>query len=223
MEHTRAARRSFSHGPLVCGASAHPEAFPRLPNPRRPLQSLDANTLFLASPAPLESLLKKTTETGDIGFFSIGSVRSVNASHGLVPPKIPWHPPAKPEAPRVNVEEGPDLTDDRRSLPSYRESTSEIASLYDSGKSTSGTRSSGSHFHLGYRRSYSMTTCSSTSTWMRQSGQSFGRSCQVYPAHARYNDYSEDPDDAFDVLAAAPGPPPISDNIPALRRADVAD
>ena len=223
MERTRATRRSISHGPLVRSSSVHPEAFPRLPNPRRPLQSLDANMLFLASPAPLESLLKKTTETGDIGFFSIGSIRSLDNFHGQTPPKIPRHTPAKVEAPLVSVAEGADLTDDRRSLPSYRESTSEVASLYDSDKTAFGARSFSSHFHSGYRRSYSMTTCSSTSTWARQGGRPLGRSCRIYPPHARHNDYSEDPDDVFDILAAAPGPLPIPGNISAVRRADVSD
>ena len=223
MERTRATRRSISHGPLVRSSSVDPEPFPRLPNTRRPLQSLDANTLFLVSPAPLESVLKKSTETGDIGFFSIGSVRSVDAFLGPMPRKVPRHPPTNVEAPLVKVAEGTDLTDDRRSLPSYRESTSEIASLYDSDKTTSGTRSFSSHFHSGYRRSYSTTTCSSTSTWMMQSGRPSGRSCRVSPSHARYNDCSEDPDDAFDVLAAAPGPSPIPNNDSAVRRADVSD
>ncbi|RSM13451.1 hypothetical protein CDV31_005871 [Fusarium ambrosium] len=38
---------------------------------RRPYQSLNETSALLRSPGPLESMLKTTTETGDIGIFSI--------------------------------------------------------------------------------------------------------------------------------------------------------
>ncbi|KAI1802369.1 hypothetical protein F4811DRAFT_573053 [Daldinia bambusicola] len=73
MEHHRLPRHSSSHGTLHSsyshGRSTHG------PSPVRPLhkplRSVNENSVLLPSPGALESMLKTTTETGDIGIFSI--------------------------------------------------------------------------------------------------------------------------------------------------------
>ncbi|AEO66018.1 uncharacterized protein THITE_152492 [Thermothielavioides terrestris NRRL 8126] len=123
MENIAATRRAASQGALDRGSSA-----------RAALQSLDGNAVFLASPSPLDGMLRKTTETGDIGPFSFGSVRVPRA---FEPPARPR--PAKPKTTNAgrspNDGIGGDLEDDRRQLPSYRHSTSGSVSLCDSGSS----------------------------------------------------------------------------------------
>ncbi|OTB14287.1 hypothetical protein K445DRAFT_302462 [Daldinia sp. EC12] len=76
MEHHRLPRHSSSHGTLRSsyshGRSTHG------PSPARPLhkplRSVNENSVLLPSPGALESMLKTTTETGDIGIFSIKPV-----------------------------------------------------------------------------------------------------------------------------------------------------
>jgi hypothetical protein len=90
--------------------------------------------------------------------FSIGSIRSASALHNPTPPRqetVPGKPFSAVEADR------PDTTDDRRSLPSYRDSTSESISLYGSDSVASGSRSFSYPSHKSYRRSCSMTSYSS--------------------------------------------------------------
>jgi hypothetical protein len=117
----------------------------------------------------LESILRKTTETGDIGLFSfsIGSARNTSALHNQTRPRqegVTGKGEDESAAARsfsaVDAER-PDTTDDRRSLPSYRDSTSEAISLYGSDSVASGSRSFGHPSHRGYRRSCSMTSYSS--------------------------------------------------------------
>ncbi|KAI8676846.1 hypothetical protein NCS56_00573500 [Fusarium sp. Ph1] len=99
---------------------------------RRPYQSLNETSALLRSPGPLESMLKTTTETGDIGIFSIKPPT----------PSIGHRHPRRPR-PEVRVQKRPSRShpkgfqdgpgrDDRKSLPSYRDTTSEIISLYGS-------------------------------------------------------------------------------------------
>jgi hypothetical protein len=121
----------------------------------------------------LASLLRKTTETGDIGLFSIGSARSLDAFHKPVRPNLAQPKSASAKPPPIKAPEEPDLTDDRKTLPSYRDSTVGITPLYESAHMASGTRSFSSPSHIGYPRlpcSYSMATCSSGLTWVNRSG-----------------------------------------------------
>jgi hypothetical protein len=117
MDYHQPARRSASHGPLDQNytVEAQQRFYPSTP-------------FLLTSPAPLESMLKKTTETGDIGLFSISPVRSTSASHVPRRPRAGWAEVITEPSPISSVE-ALDLIDDRRSLPSYRDSTSEIVSL----------------------------------------------------------------------------------------------
>lgn len=108
-------------------------------------------------------MLKTTTETGDIGIFSIG-------------PKLPspatYHQPPRPRRHLQDANLHPGRQhryhhgsrdashDDRKRLPSYRDTTSEIISLYGSDTQRSYSRSFSPSVDDS-RRSYSLTTCSS--------------------------------------------------------------
>jgi hypothetical protein len=108
-------------------------------------------------------MLKTTTETGDIGIFSIGPKLPSPATYhqpprlrrrlkdvALHPPRHPYHRHGERDA----------FHDDRKRLPSYRDTTSEIISLYGSDTQGSYSRSFSPSIDDS-RRSYSLTTCSS--------------------------------------------------------------
>ncbi|KFA78372.1 hypothetical protein S40288_04947 [Stachybotrys chartarum IBT 40288] len=128
---------------------------------RRPLRSVDENSAFLRSPGPLESMLKTTTETGDIGIFSI-SPSSLPATTYRPPSHSRNYPSETRSLPRSRTGTYDDgyCQDDRRWLPSYRDTTSEIISLYTSDTQPSHSRSFSPTLEDS-RRSYSLTTCSS--------------------------------------------------------------
>ena len=122
------------------------------------------NLAPMLMPSGLNSMLKNTTETGDIGMFSIKPTRLPrhNGSATLSSlPKAAYHDLAA-QAPDFSLFKGPPRPrmDDRRRLPSYnRDVTSEIASLYDTNSVKSG--STGSRlFDDPDQRSYSMTQTS---------------------------------------------------------------
>ncbi|KAH7023261.1 hypothetical protein EDB80DRAFT_35469 [Ilyonectria destructans] len=127
---------------------------------RRPLRSVNENSTLLRSPGPLESMLKTTTETGDIGIFSIKAT----------PPSVTYHHPPRPRPsfgdaglltrPHSRGLDDNFVHDDRKALPSYRDTASEIISLYGSSTQPSNSRSFSPSLDDG-RRSYSLTTCSS--------------------------------------------------------------
>lgn len=132
---------------------------PQSASQRPPLKPVSENSNLLRSPGPLESMLKTTTETGDIGLFTIKP---------SVPPAT-YHAPSRPrqgiadvtllQASRWKWNEGCHHSDDRRFLPSsYRDTTSEILSLYGSDAHSSRTFTPSND---GAQRSYSLTTCSS--------------------------------------------------------------
>ncbi|KAK3988085.1 hypothetical protein QBC44DRAFT_244442 [Cladorrhinum sp. PSN332] len=163
MDHIHTARRSASHGALDKSYTAdafHPH---RRPFPRHPLRSVNENVSLLVSPGPLESMLKTTTETGDIGLFSIRPVRS----SGSIPApsrrrpsfgdQTCGRPPNSERLPRGSSS----FRDDRIWLPSYRDTTSEIISMYGSDSMRSAASSFAPPFDDRGPRSYSMTTCSS--------------------------------------------------------------
>lgn len=168
-----------------------------LKGPWPPARRLEETKTLLASPGPLESMLKKTTETGDIGVYSVGprlsmsrsrpSVRSGSNSGGGFPART-----MSMDTPRRHF-----MRDDRRGLPSYRDTTSEILSMYG----TNGQRYAPAAFSRSADdtgpRSYSLTSCNSrqmsdqksTGTGdSRSSGGSGGflpRPRSPYPYHTR--------------------------------------
>ncbi|KAM5377006.1 hypothetical protein ACJZ2D_005208 [Fusarium nematophilum] len=157
-------QRSASQTSLLSTYRAHEKqstfSMPRPPSRQRlPYQSLNETSALLRSPGPLESMLKTTTETGDIGIFSIKPpVPSVTFHHPPRPrPDIRGHM-RPPRSCFRSTEDGP-VHDDRKSLPSYRDTTSEIISLY--GSSTQSYSRSFSPSLDDGQRSYSLTTCSS--------------------------------------------------------------
>ncbi|RYP76916.1 hypothetical protein DL771_001469 [Monosporascus sp. 5C6A] len=90
MDHHRLPRRSASHGTLRDSYAYHgrPGTGPSPVRPfRKPLRSVNENSVLLPSPGALESMLKTTTETGDIGIFSIKPVTSPTSTEdfGLRP------------------------------------------------------------------------------------------------------------------------------------------
>lgn len=132
----------------------------RPPVAHQRLESDSKSANFLRSPGPLESMLKTTTETGDIGVFSI--------AYSPIPVPTAYHGPPRSRpslddsiSTRLGLGNYQDSThrDDRTRLPSYRDTASEIISLYGSrtrSPSHHGTRSPA--FNNQNRRSYSMTT-----------------------------------------------------------------
>lgn len=170
MDQARKSKRSSSDGSLRRTYSSHSlpqqRPGPSYPFQRLPLRSVNENSL-LASPGPLESMLKKTTETGDIGIFSIRPPRPPTVHLASV---ANYAPPrsrstfAEPSVPRPAIRVGggdPIWRDDRRRLPSYRDTASEIISMYGSESQGSASSSLSMPFDEPGRRSYSMTSCSS--------------------------------------------------------------
>lgn len=128
---------------------------------RRPLRSVHENSSILRCPGPLESMLKTTTETGDIGVFSIKAGASPATYH-----QPPRHRPYLGDAsllppPRPRLYEDNHSPDEHRRLRSYRDTTSEIISLYGSDNQQYWMRSASPTLDDGHR-SYSLTTCSSS-------------------------------------------------------------
>ncbi|KAI0018331.1 hypothetical protein F4780DRAFT_526900 [Xylariomycetidae sp. FL0641] len=159
MEPHRLPRRSASHGTLRSTHSTHS----RLgvgPSPSRPfhkpLRSVNENSALLPSPGALESMLKTTTETGDIGIFTIKPVPPSPQRCGSF---SDFGSQLRP--PRLSVDE--QYRHNQASmLRSHRDTTSEIISMYGSESQRSGmsTLSPTSTIDAGLR-SYSMTTCGS--------------------------------------------------------------
>ncbi|KAI0200157.1 hypothetical protein F4808DRAFT_470597 [Astrocystis sublimbata] len=160
MEQHHVPRRSASHGTLRSSCSSHGGSGVA-PSPARsfhkPLRSVNENAILLHSPGALESMLKTTTETGDIGIFTIKPV------------------PPSPLAPRNSISGvGPPRPKPQRSVDSlyrqnlsmqplsHRDATSEVLSVYgsESIKSVRSAFSPTSTEDLA-QRSYSITTCGS--------------------------------------------------------------
>lgn len=166
MDHVHVARRSASHGSLnrsyTASAGAHARTAPSRSTPfSRPLRSVNENSSLLVSPGPLESMLKTTTETGDIGPFSIRPIRPSATYHGPFRVRPGFGEPVFPRPPARSGSSVPDPPEDRRRLPSYRDTTSEIISMYGSDNQRSASSSFTPPFDDLAQRSYSMTSCSS--------------------------------------------------------------
>lgn len=168
MDAARDMTRSGSNSSLHHAYKAHARHAPSGPGAqplaqRRPLRSVNENSALLRSPGPLGSMLKTATETGDIGLFSIKGAVSPATYH-----QPPRHRPNLGDAgllppPRSKLHE---LHEDRYSpehhkrLRSYRDTTSEIISLYGSDNRQYWLRSPSPALDDG-QRSFSLTTCSS--------------------------------------------------------------
>ncbi len=158
MDHHRLPKRSVSHGTLRGSYAYHgrPNTGPSYIRPlHKPLRSVNENSALLPSPGALESMLKTTTETGDIGIFSIKPMASPQRRGTLTDlGQVQL-------LPRRSVDEVYGHYH-RSRFPGYRDTTSEILSMYtsDSQKSIASTLSPASTEDLG-PRSLSMTTCGS--------------------------------------------------------------
>ncbi|KXH67106.1 hypothetical protein CSAL01_01383 [Colletotrichum salicis] len=161
MENVHVQRRSASHGSLRSSYKSHARPPIGYGLPRRPLRSVNENASLLPSPGPLESMLKTTTETGDIGIFSIKPIAPAATVHqcarsrtGLDVDTI-FRSESR-ASDRTNSRAG------RRWQSSDRDTNSEIISMYGSEGPPSSFSSSFSPRIDGlYQRSYSLTTCGS--------------------------------------------------------------
>ncbi|KAI1820777.1 hypothetical protein F4861DRAFT_37886 [Xylaria intraflava] len=145
-------RTSSSHGSLCAGRSTlHPL--------HKPLRSVNENSVLLHSPGALESMLKTTTETGDIGIFTIKSV-----------PPSPLREPLRDTRPSVGYPyPRPHRSVDnmyRQNLAMrptcHQDTISEAFSIHESDSLKSGTGTlSPNSTDDPEKRSYSMTTCGS--------------------------------------------------------------
>lgn len=165
-EQPHVARRSASHGALASSYAAQTrtssDSGHGLPV-FKPLRSIrEHGQTFLDPAASADGMLRKTTETGNIGIFSMYAGR-----HKPLRPRVSLGDLHQPSRPLSRTGDRHTGHDDRRKLPSYRDSTSEIISMYgsenqSSSKSVSGTLSPPWDDN-GQQRSYSMTTCGSKS------------------------------------------------------------
>ncbi|KAL7950773.1 hypothetical protein V8C42DRAFT_359630 [Trichoderma barbatum] len=200
MDAARLRQRSASHSSLRSQYRYQTRMInytnPRPPAQRHPLRSVNENVALLRSPGPLESMLKTTTETGDIGIFSIGQNSS---SASFARPKRSRSHPREANPPLPARSSGYDENyychpDGHKRLRSYRDTTSEIISLYGS-ESQKTLLSSVSPMSIDDDpRSYSMTTTSSkripsqksTGTLQSQSsGSGFQRPRSPFPYPTR--------------------------------------
>jgi hypothetical protein len=165
MERQHTARRSVSHGALnISFADQDVESYSSPTHRANSLQgSAKHNNSFFAGPGSLESMLKKTTETSDIGIFSIKT--PTNSS--MIPLQRPLRnrtnfrdptPKGSISSSLLTVIAG---QDDRRRLPSFRDNASEITSMQESDSHASAASSLQLPYDDGCFRSYSMTSCSS--------------------------------------------------------------
>lgn len=166
MDIAQTRQRSASHSSLHQTYKAHGRhttgpTTARPPSRRRPLRSVNENATLLRSPGPLESMLKTTTETGDIGIFSIKA-----GSSSSTYPRQPH--PSRPLPSDVSLlpsqhakfHSNKHTHEEQLPLRSYRDTTSEIISLYGSDNQQYWLRSASPAPDDGHR-SYSLTTCSS--------------------------------------------------------------
>lgn len=162
-EQPRVARRSASHGALASSyalqAHGGSESGQHLPT-FKPLRSIrEHGHTFLDPAASADGMLRKTTETGNIGIFSLYAGRPAPLR-----PRASLGDLRRPPRSLSRSGDKPPGWDDRRKLPSYRDSTSEIISMYGSENQSSGKSGSGSlspPWDDNGQRSYSMTTCGS--------------------------------------------------------------
>ncbi|KAJ4397197.1 hypothetical protein N0V93_001421 [Gnomoniopsis smithogilvyi] len=168
-EEPHVARRSASQGSLggthanstraildISTTAHHPVPY------FKPLRSIrEHGHTFLDPAASADGMLRKTTETGDIGLFSIKTGRPT-----ALRPRASLGDLRQPHRQFSRSSDRPPGHDDRKRLPSYRDSTSEIISMYGSDNQSSSKSASGTlspPWDDYGQRSYSMTTCGSKS------------------------------------------------------------
>lgn len=205
MDHEDPRRRHASNGSLHSAfsrASSRPgrSTFPRTPRRNRSgdadvEQRVTETPGFLRSPGPLESMLKTTTETGDIGLFSIRP-NGLSAAQRVPGPPSTYHGPPRPRPslpsmqhprPARHTHYAEEYHDDRRRLPStYRDTTSEILSLY--GADTPRSNAQSLSPSVDDPRSYSITTTSSRQDPHRSTGtpQSYQGSGESQRSHSPF-------------------------------------
>lgn len=189
--------RPSSHGSSSVGFAEDDATLPLRGGAWPPSRRLTDTKTMLASPGPLESMLKTTTETGDIGIFSMRPSHSTNRK------RTPYHPTMGPSRSlpsrtmSMNSAGRRHPRDDRRVLPTYRDTTSEVISLYGLNRDNSGCGSSARSLDDVGFRSYSLTSCGSRvlsdqkSTGTSESRSSGGdvrvmaRPRSPYPYHTR--------------------------------------
>lgn len=133
----------------------------RPPSRRPPLRSVNENATLLRSPGPLEIMLKTTTETGDIGIFSIQPGPSLATHRHPHPPPSHLSDASLLHSQSAKLQDAKYGYEQQSRFRSYQDTTSEIISLYGSNNQqcwlgSPSPTSDESH------RSYSMTTCSSS-------------------------------------------------------------
>ncbi|KAH8128389.1 hypothetical protein LI328DRAFT_151297 [Trichoderma asperelloides] len=198
MDAARLRQRSASHSSLRSQYRYQTRMInypnPRPPAQRHPFRRVNQNSALLRSPGPLESMLKTTTETGDIGIFSI---RPNSSSAPFDRPNRSMSHPRDVDLLLPARSSGYDEnyyypSDDHRRLRPYRDTTSEIISLY--GSESQHTQLSSPASLEDDPRSYSMTTTSSkripsqksTGTLQSQSsGSGFQRPRSPFPYPTR--------------------------------------
>lgn len=149
-------RRSQSHEALRSNYAHHGRPL------HKPLSRVNENSSLLASTGALEGMLKTTTETGDIGLFSIKSLPGTTLgvpSRGryLVKNRYP-HPPHPPHR---SVDEIHRYDDGKKLPAASRDTTSEIISMYGSNSQGSVTSTLATSMDEPGQRSYSLTTVGS--------------------------------------------------------------
>lgn len=149
-------KRSASQGTL---RSSY--AYPGWPL-HKPLRSVNENSVLLPSPGALGGMLKTTTETGDIGIFSIKPTQTTcelalsSGTHDFHDPGS--HPLRKlPYRSLENI----DHRVDHDKPPSHRDTASEILSMYGSNSQSSVASTLSQSVDDPGRWSYSITTVSS--------------------------------------------------------------
>ncbi|KAH9243160.1 hypothetical protein K456DRAFT_1716776 [Colletotrichum gloeosporioides 23] len=149
-------QRSASHGSLRSSyrSRSRPPAGHSLPH--RPLRSVTESAGLLPSPGPLESMLKTTTETGDIGIFTIKPIAPAATIHHCARsrPSIDASSIFRSES-HSSIRTESKIS--RRRYGSDRDTNSEIISMYGSESNPSSGLSLRSPRLNQFRRSYSLT------------------------------------------------------------------
>ncbi|KAH6659918.1 hypothetical protein BKA67DRAFT_546209 [Truncatella angustata] len=148
----RMPRRSQSHGTLRSNYAR------QLRPLHKPLSRVNENSALLSSTGALEGMLKTTTETGDIGLFSIKSVPGtafgIAGRREPTGPTYPVHPSRQPM-------DKPQRRDDCKKLPVHQDTASDIISMYGSNSQSSVSSTQATLSEEPGHRSYSMTTVGS--------------------------------------------------------------
>ncbi|KAF5665926.1 hypothetical protein FHETE_6468 [Fusarium heterosporum] len=141
--------------------------------PRLPFQSLQKTSALLRTPGPLDGMLKTTTETGDLDLFSFNSPTSKGTYHRSPRSRPVYRRTRRYSRPPHDGYEDDSAKGDRGSLPSYRDTTSDIVSLYGTPTAPhTRTFSPGSES----QRTLSLMTCSSRRIpSFKSSGTSYSR------------------------------------------------